>query len=29
MTEELTYEIAGDKVVLKWEKVSVPFTVTG
>ena len=29
MTEELTYEIAGDKVILKWEKVSVPFTVTG
>jgi hypothetical protein len=28
-TEELTYEIAGDKVVLKWEKVAVPFTVTG
>ena len=29
MTEELTYEVAGDKVVLKWEKVAVPFTVTG
>jgi hypothetical protein len=27
-TEELTYEIAGDKVILKWEKVAVPFTVT-
>ena len=29
VTEELTYEVAGDKVVLKWEKVAVPFTVTG
>jgi hypothetical protein len=29
MTEELTYEIAGDKVIMKWEKVAVPFTVTG
>jgi len=29
MTEELTYEIAGDKVLLKWEKVVVPFTVSG
>lgn len=29
LTEELTYEIAGDKVVLKWEKMAVPFTVTG
>src|SRR5688572_6121588 len=29
LTEELTYEIAGDKVILKWEKVAVPFTVTG
>ena len=29
LTEDLTYEIAGGKVVLKWEKVAVPFTVTG
>ena len=29
MTEELTYEVAADKVILKWEKVAVPFTVTG
>jgi hypothetical protein len=27
-SEELTYEIAGDKVVLKWEKVAVPVTIT-
>jgi DUF2911 family protein len=27
--EELTYEIAGDKIILKWEKVAVPVTVTG
>jgi len=26
--EELTYEVAGDKIVLKWEKVAVPVTVT-
>lgn len=29
MTEELTYEIAGDQVLLKWEKLAVPFKVGG
>ena len=27
-TEELTYEIKGDKILLKWEKLAVPVTVT-
>lgn len=27
--EELTYEIAGDQIVLEWENVAVPVTVTG
>jgi hypothetical protein len=27
--EELTYEIAGDKLILKWEKVAVPVSISG